>query len=82
MEDRVLYVHGFNGSPNGTTGTFIKNFFKDASVIALELDLLDYDNTVSKLKDIIKYNTITIVVGHSLGAFYTLALNTDEALKL
>ena len=82
MEDRILYIHGFNGSPNGTTGTFIKNFFKDASVIAPELDLLDYDNTVSKLKDIIKDNTITIVVGHSLGAFYTLALNTDEAFKI
>lgn len=82
MEDRILYIHGFNGSPNGTTGTFIKKFFKDASVIAPELDLLDYDNTVSKLKDIIKDNTITIVVGHSLGAFYTLALNTDEAFKI
>lgn len=82
MEDRVLYVHGFNGSPNGTTGAFIKNFFKDVIIIAPELDLLDYDNTISKLKDIIKDNTITIVVGHSLGAFYTLALNTDEALKL
>ena len=82
MEDRILYVHGFNGSPNGTTGTFIKNFFKDAIIIAPELDLLDYDNTISKLKDIIKDNTITIVVGHSLGAFYTLALNTDEAFKI
>ena len=82
MENRIFYIHGFNGSPNGTTGTFIKNFFKDASVIAPELDLLDYDNTVSKLKDIIKDNTITIVVGHSLGAFYTLALNTDEAFKI
>ena len=28
MEDRILYVHGLNGSPNGTTGTFIKNFLK------------------------------------------------------
>ena len=82
MEDRILYIHGFNGSPNGTTGTFIKNFFKDAIIIAPELDLLDYDNTISKLKDIIKDNTITIVVGHSLGAFYTLALNTDEAFKI
>ena len=82
MEDRILYVHGFNGSPNGTTGTFIKNFFKDAIIIAPELDLLDYDNTISKLKNIIKDNTITIVVGHSLGAFYTLALNTDEAFKI
>lgn len=44
--------------------------------------MLNYDNTVSKLKDIIKDNTITIVVGHSLGAFYTPALNTDEAFRI
>ena len=64
MEDRILYIHGFNGSPNGTTGSFIKNFFKDAIVIAPKLDLLDYDNTVSKLKDIIKDNNLNIIVTH------------------
>ena len=82
MEERVVYIHGFNGSPNGTTGTFIKSFFDDARVIAPELDLLQYDNTVSKLQGSIKDGGITIVVGHSLGAFYTLALHTDAVFKI
>lgn len=82
MEKRIVYIHGFNGSPDGTTGTCIKSFFDDALVVAPALNLLDYDTTLSKLKNIINDNDINIIIGHSLGAFYALALNTDEALTI
>ncbi len=82
MQNKVLYIHGFNGSPNGTTGSFVKSFFSDDIVVASNFDLLDYEGTLSKIKKIIDDNDINIIVSHSFGSFYTIALNDDETFKI
>ena len=43
----VLYIHGFNGSPNGSTGSFIKQFFANDNVIAPQLDLIDFEGNAN-----------------------------------
>ena len=30
----VLYIHGFNGSPSGSTGTFVRKRFGKVNVVA------------------------------------------------
>lgn len=71
---KALYIHGFNGSPDGSTGTFVKKFFGEENVVAPQLDLLDYRGTLSLLEKLIADNGIELIVSHSFGAFYALAL--------
>ena len=82
-KDRILYIHGLDGSPNGSTGVAIREFFEDDIVISPKFDnLLDFGKTFDQIRSILNTEDINIIVGHSLGAFYTLALNTDEASKI
>ena len=82
--NRVLFVHGYNGNPNGETATSIRHYFEangDKFVSAL-FDLTDYDRTIKEIRSLIRENRINIIVGHSMGAFYTMALNDDECFKV
>lgn len=77
----ILFIHGYNGSPDGQTASFVKEYFSNDNVIAPKLDLLDFSSSFSIIKDIISSNIINIVVAHSFGAFYAFALQ-DEMLKI
>lgn len=78
----VLYIHGFNGSPNGSTGSFIKQFFANDNVIAPQLDLIDFEGTIAALKKILAENEVNIVIGQSFGAFYAFVLNSDKQFQI
>lgn len=68
----VLYIHGFNGSPSGSTGTFVRKRFGKANVVAPQFDLMDHDGTRAKIEELLAAGEIKIVVGHSFGGFYAL----------
>ena len=68
----VLYIHGFNGSPSGSTGTFVRKRFGKANVVAPQFDLMDHEATRAKIEELLTPGGIKIVVGHSFGGFYAL----------
>ncbi|MCZ6111070.1 YqiA/YcfP family alpha/beta fold hydrolase [Campylobacter ureolyticus] len=72
---RVLIVHGFNSSGNGTTANNLKsvlNNFAITKIIAPDFNLLNYDETILKINELSK--NVDIVIGHSLGGYYTMGL--------
>ena len=74
---KILYIHGFNGAPVGTTYSRVKKFFADDVIAAKKFDLLKYDESISELREMFQENEINLIVSQSLGAFYALEL-TDE----
>lgn len=76
---RVLYIHGFNGSPAGSTARAVQSYFGAENVTAPQLDLLDYEATMAQLETLVREKHITVIVAHSFGAFYALSLKA--ALK-
>ncbi len=80
---RVLIVHGFNSSGNGTTASNIKSVLNDfgiTKIIAPNFNLLNYDETISKIKELSK--NVDIIIGHSLGGYYAMSLERPENFKI
>ena len=82
MEERktALYIHGWNGSPSGSTGTTVRNFFEARGfcVISPKFDLADYEKTSAEIRALIEKENVGIVVGHSFGAFYAFSLQSEN----
>lgn len=78
----VLYIHGFNGSPNGQTASAVKKYFKNHNVIAEQYNLFNYKETIARINKTINENKIHIIIGHSLGGFYTLAIKNPKIFKI
>ncbi len=73
----VLYIHGFNGKAKGGTYDGLVSFFKDKPdyrVISFPFPELhtDVEKTQQQIERYIDENDISILVGASLGGFYTL----------
>lgn len=54
---KVLIVHGFNSSGNGTTANNLKsvlNNFAITKIIAPDFNLLNYDETIAKINELSK----------------------------
>lgn len=80
---RVLIVHGFNSSGNGITANNLKSVlsnFEITKIIAPNFNLLNYDETIAKTDELAK--NIDIVIGHSLGGYYTMSLKRLEIFKI
>lgn len=80
---RVLIIHGFNSSGNGTTASNIKSVLNDfgiTKIIAPNFNLLNYDETISKINELSK--NVDIVIGHSLGGYYAMSLERPENFKI
>jgi predicted esterase YcpF (UPF0227 family) len=70
----AVFVHGFNGSHNSTTGRVIKDFLSDyVDVVTDDFNLLSPSDTLRKIDRLVTDNHADILIGISLGAFYTLA---------
>ena len=72
---RVLYVHGYNGDPYGSSYQFIK----DACGDNYDLFTIDYDPTkpleaINTIKKYVYENQINYIIGASLGGFLTLQI--------
>ncbi|GEM_PF-283203 len=74
---KILYIHGFNGAPVGTTYSRVKKFFADDVIVAKKFDLLKYDETMAELKEMIRENGVDMIFSQSLGSFYALALSME-----
>lgn len=72
---KALFIHGFNSDSNSTTGKYVRNILEDYGYDVLHptFDLLDVNNTINKINNIITNERIVLIVGHSLGGFFTLA---------
>lgn len=73
---KVLYVHGYNGSPTGSSYTLFKNELDKSKY---ELHTIDYspedpEGAVTAIKKYVKEHKIGLVIGSSLGGFLTLFL--------
>ncbi|WP_297573970.1 YqiA/YcfP family alpha/beta fold hydrolase [uncultured Campylobacter sp.] len=80
---RALIVHGFNSSGNRTTANNLKSVLNDfgiTKIIAPSFNLLNYDETIAKIDELSK--NVDIVIGHSLGGYYTMSLERLEIFKI
>lgn len=80
---RVLIVHGFNSSGNGTTASNLKSVLSNfgiTKIITPNFNLLNYDETILKINELSK--NVDIVIGHSLGGYYTMSLERLEIFKI
>lgn len=80
---RVLIIHGFNSSGNGTTANNLKSVLSNfgiTKIIAPDFNLLNYDETILKINELSK--NVDIVIGHSLGGYYAMSLKRLEIFKI
>lgn len=73
---RILYVHGYNGSPTGSSYTL---FDKQLDKSIYELHTIDYDAAdpraaIQSIRDYVRKHKIDLIIGSSLGGFLTLFL--------
>ena len=73
---KILYIHGYNGSPYGSSYQHLKA----ACGEVYELHSIDYDPTqpraaIETIREYVTANQINIVIGASLGGFLTIYLS-------
>ncbi len=73
---KILYIHGFNGNPKGGTFDGLVDYFSGTEFQVISFPFPDLHTDVEKTQRLIeKYvdeNDVKIIVGASLGGFYTL----------
>lgn len=72
---KVLYIHGYGGSPYGNSYQLFKEAFSDG----VELLTIDYDvnkpvETLVDIRDYVETNHIDLVIASSLGGFFAMNL--------
>ena len=72
----ILYIHGYNGSPYGTSYTLFDSLVDKTSAT---LHTIDYDPTqpeeaIKSIKRYVRDNNIDLIIGSSLGGFLTMHL--------
>jgi predicted esterase YcpF (UPF0227 family) len=75
----ALYIHGLNSDINSSTYNYLKNGFPEFNWFSDTFDLLDVNKTIDKINNLLTKHNISIVVGSSLGAFYTLYIKNSLA---
>lgn len=75
MKIKALFIHGFGGSKDSITGKVVASILKEYGIetITETFNLLNVDETLKKIDDIILNNNVHLLLGTSLGGFYTLA---------
>lgn len=73
---RILYVHGYNGSPTGFTGSYLKEQLekiKEIEFFTYEWSLEKSSPNVifTKLSNFVYVNSIDIIIGNSLGGYWS-----------
>lgn len=71
----AVFVHGFNGSHNSSTGKAVQEYLShfNIDVILDDFNLLSPTETLKKIDELVSENNAVMLIGISLGAFYTLA---------
>ena len=70
----ALFIHGFNSDEHSSTGAKVKDVLNKLgfSTMIKTFDMLNPVKTKKEIEEILKNNSFDIIVGHSLGGFYTL----------
>lgn len=71
---KILYVHGFGSNENSVTGKSLKRILSNHEVITKTFDLLNVKMLPGLLRKFVISQKIDLVIGSSLGGFYTLTL--------
>ena len=71
---KILYVHGLGSSKNSKTLNEIKEFFDNYEVHGIEVNENPFES-VKKIQDYVNTNHIDILIGCSLGGFYSAYIN-------
>lgn len=70
-KQKIVYIHGFGGSPFTQTVGFLNLYYPDYEWCALEVDH-HAGASIKKINDFAKENDVKAMIGTSLGGFYVL----------
>lgn len=72
---KILYVHGYNGSPEGHSCNLLRSFLPEGWTIeGIDYDQNDCAVAIKQIRNYISEHGINLVIGSSLGGFITLQL--------
>lgn len=76
---KALYIYGFNSNSNSSTKSMLNKVFNELGyeVVSVDYDQLNPYDSLTMLEKYIVENGIDLVIGSSLGAFYTLCVCED-----
>lgn len=80
MKYKVLYIYGYNSSSNSNTFKWLKEHLPNTNMYLISYDQENPSDSIDKLCDYILENTIDIIIGSSLGGWYTMHLATRFSL--
>lgn len=76
---KVLYVHGFNGSPEGSSYRMLKNHLPEGyDLIGMDYNQDDCEIALNQIRELVQKDKIDVIVGCSLGGFLTLLVSGVE----
>ena len=70
----ILYIYGYNGSPDSVTGKNLKEVFPEHNVYCIDYPQNDIESAINALQKYVYTNNINVVVASSYGAFISLFL--------
>lgn len=71
---KILYVHGLGSGINSSTLNDIKTFFDNYEIHGIEVNENPYES-VKKIQQYVDVNNIDVLIGCSLGGFYSAYIN-------
>ena len=74
VEMKVLFLHGLEGTPNGTKVRYLKNAGFD--VIAPKLPKSSWEESIARAEAVLKEHDVGLIVGSSRGGAIACALDT------
>ena len=77
---KILYLHGFASCGEGNKSTLLKSYFGADSVIAPDLPPSPID-AINIIEEILGSSKIDILIGSSLGGYYTTYLAEKYCMK-
>ena len=81
---QALFIHGFNSDEHSSTGAKVKDVLMEAhfSTTIKTFDVLNPFKTKKEIEELLKSGSFDLVVGHSLGGFYTLIATSPNVKKI
>lgn len=81
---KLLYIHGYNGSPNGSSCRLFRKYMpqEDWQVIGMDYTQDDCAVALREIRETIEREGIDLVVGSSLGGFLTLLTTGIERIVI
>lgn len=80
MKEKILYVYGYGSNPwDSSTMKVVKDVVENLgfNLVSIEYDQEDPDMGITMLEKYIRDHKIKYVIGHSLGGFITLCLDSN-----